>query len=518
MEGRVKHSVNNIIFSVIEQVVRILLNFVTRTVFIKVLEDSLLGVNGLFTDILSLLSIAELGFGTAIIYGMYKPLADKDERKIAALMNYYKKIYNFLALIIAVFGLALVPFLKYLVNLENPIDNLTLYYLIFLADTVCSYLLANRTAIIEADQNYHLIKKYNTCFIVLKCILQILSLIIFKSFILYLLIQVLTTFGANLYGAIIAKKKYPYAFYNVKLDKKEKKSLIENVKALFVYKIGNVLINHTDNIIMSIICGTVNVGYYSNYNMIVFSINRFLNIVFNSIKASVGNLNAENNQERKIKIFYNLDFFANWLYGFIAVALWLLLNDFMMIWIGTKYTFDKYVVFAIVLIFYIMGMNSLILTYRDTTGIFRETKYIYLTGSILNVFLSIVLGKIYGVFGILIATSISRLLTSTWFDPYTLFKSFFKVSSKKYFCNKIKNIFIILFNIVLLTLIFNYLKLLSLSLLQIFILKVIITVILANFVFWIFYRNTEEYKYYKTIFVSFITRKKVSERRRVDER
>ena len=172
MEGRVKHSVNNVVFGIIEQVMTILLTFVTRTVFIRVLDDSLLGINGLFSNILSLLSIAELGFGTAIIYGMYKPIADNDKKKVAALMNYYRKIYNIIAISIAVIGIALIPFLKYLVNFDGQIDHIVLYYLIFLGDSVCSYLLANRIAIIEANQNYYVIKRYNTCFIICNCYIK----------------------------------------------------------------------------------------------------------------------------------------------------------------------------------------------------------------------------------------------------------------------------------------------------------------------------------------------------------
>lgn len=504
MEGRVKHSVNNIVFGVIEQVVRILLTFITRTVFIRVLDDNLLGVNGLFTDILSLLSIAELGFGTAIIYGMYKPIAAKDEKKIAALMNYYKKIYNAIALFIAVVGLALVPFLGYLVNTDTQIDNLTLYYIIFLADSVCSYLLANRTAIIQADQNYHIIKRYNTCFIALKCILQVISLVVFKNFILYLLIQVFTTLGANVYGAYIAKKKYPYAFEKVELEKEEKKSLIENVKSLFVYKIGGVIMNHTDNILMSVIIGTINVGYYSNYNMIIYSIQRFINIIFDSIKASIGNLNAEDKREKKIEIFYNLDFIMSWLYSFIAIALFVLLNDFIKLWLGEKYIFNNFIVLSIVLNFYIPGMLNVVTTYRDTTGLFNQTKFVYLITAFINIILSIIFGIHWGIFGILIASSISRILTNFWFEPYILFKEYFKKSPKKYFISRIKNIFIIVVSICCISIISNsYENYISNDLIS-FIIKIVIVILVPNIIFLLTYRKRNEFKYFKNLLFKFI--------------
>lgn len=503
MEGRIKHSVNNIIFGVMEQVVTILLTFLTRTVFIKVLDDSLLGINGLFSNILSLLSIAELGFGSAIIYGMYKPIAEKDTKKVAALMNYYRKIYNLLALIVAVIGIALVPFLKYLVNVETQIDHLTFYYLIFLSDSVCSYLLANRTAIIEANQNSYIIKRYNTFFIILKNILQVLSLLLLKNFVVYLFIQVGITFASNLYGAIVAKKKYPYAFEKVEMEKEEKKSLLENVKSMVIYKIGGVLLNHTDNILLSMIAGTVSVGYYSNYNMITYSITRFINIIFNAIRASVGNLNASSKREKKLKMFYQIDFFASWLYGFVVVGIFVLINDLIAIWIGEKYVFNQAVVFAIASNFYLLGMMTPIGTYRETTGLFRQTKYVFLVTAILNIILSILLGKIWGTFGILIATSIARLLTNSWFEPYVLFRDYFKTSSKTYFKNKIKNVVLIILSCVLLLLIFEYLKTMILNKILCFSVEIILTTIFTNLLFFMAYHKNEEYKYFKELALSF---------------
>ena len=508
MEGRVKHSVNNVVFGIIEQVMTILLTFVTRTVFIRVLDDSLLGINGLFSNILSLLSIAELGFGTAIIYGMYKPIADNDKKKLAALMNYYRKIYNIIAISIAVIGIALIPFLKYLVNFDGQIDHIVLYYLIFLGDSVCSYLLANRIAIIEANQNYYVIKRYNTCFIILKNILQIISLLIFKNFVIYLLILVFTTFSSNLYGAILAKKMYPYAFEKEQLEEKEKKSLIENVKSMFLYKIGFVLMEHTDNILISILAGTIKVGYYSNYNMIVYSITRFTNIIFNSVKASVGNLNAGNDNEKKIRIFDNLSFLTDWVYGFVAVALFMLLNDFITLWIGDKFIFTTITVFSIVLDFYIKGTLNTITVYRETTGIFNQTKYVYLFAAILNVILSIILGKIYGVFGVIISSSISKLLTNCWYEPYILFKQYFKYSAKKYFVNRIKNVILIGISIIILMFIFTYIKSLPIKGILIFVLQVGITAIIPNLLFLLVHFRKEEFKYYEQLALGFLKRKK----------
>ncbi len=499
MEGRIKHSVYNITFGVLEQVITIVLTFATRTVFIKILDDSLLGVNGLFSNILSLLSLAELGFGTAIIYGMYKPIAEKDTKKVAALMNYYKKVYHILALVILLIGLALVPFLKNIVDVDMPIHEFVIYYLIFLSDSVFSYILANRTAIIEANQEYYLIKKYNTGFIILKNILQMLVLVILKNFIVYLLIQVLITFLANVYGAIIAKKKYPEAFEKVELEKEEKKSLIENVKSMMVYKIGSVFMNHTDEILISMLTGTVNVGYYSNYNMIVYSIMRFTGILFNAVKASVGNLNASDDKEKKINIFNRLSFLVDWIYGFMAVALFILLNDFIILWIGEAYIFQTLTVFAIVLNFYLKGFISTISVYRDTTGLFRQTKYVYFAAAVLNILFSVILGKLYGVFGILIATAMAMLLTNVWFEPYMLFKQYFQMDVKPYFIARIKNVLIMVIASSILGILFQCIELLQFHTMVVFLIKLCVTVIVPNVVFLMAYFRKEEFRYYSNL-------------------
>ncbi len=506
MESRVKKSLNNMTFGVVEQIVTLIFTFITRTVFIKTLDANLLGINGLFTNILAILAIAELGFGTAIIYSMYKPIAEKDEKKVAALMSYYKKIYNILAIVVLVLGIAFIPFLKYLVNTNVEIDNILVYYLIFLADSVCSYLLASRVAIITASQNMYKISKYNTFFIILKNILQIISLITLKNFVVYLIIQVMTTFLSNLYGAKLAKKMYPYAFSKEELDKKEKKKLVENIKSMAIYKFGGTVMNSTDNILMSVICGTINVGLYSNYCLIISAINRFTNIIFNSITASVGNLNAIGNKEKKLETFWRLDFFSNWLFSFCAVALYCLFNPFIELWIGKNYLFDGWVLFSIVLNFYILGELNIILVYRNTTGLFKQTKYIFIITAIINLILSIILGKIYGVFGILIASSIARLLTNYWFEPYKLFKSYFKISPKKYFINKVISIFLIFLSIVILNIIFKGIDYLNLSKILNFVIKVILTGTITNTIYYVLYRKKKEFKFFKNLVMDFISR------------
>lgn len=506
-KSRLKNSAINVFFGILSQATVIILNFITRTVFIKTLGEEYLGINGLFTNILSMLSLADLGFDVAVVYSMYKPIAEKDNRKLATLMNFYKKIYVIIAIFIAVIGIIIIPFLDDIINLENKIDHIILYYLLYLINTIVTYLLANRVAIINADQKMYIIKRYTTIFKVIQAILQIIVLIVKKSFLLYLLVQILCNLLINLYGAYKAKKMYPFINdKESKITKEEQKSIFSNVKSMFVYKIGSVVLNNTDSIIISKYINTVMVGFYSNYLTIISAINTFLTIVFTSITASLGNLNVSATGEKKADILYKLDFIANWSYGFCSVCIFTLCGHFIgLIW-GTKYILSNIVLIAITINFYIVGNSQPIILYRNTTGMFKEAKYIFIWTSIINIVLSIALACILPteelkLFGILIATPISRVLTNVWYEPYKLFTIFFNKKPNRYYFKKIKDFIIVMIIILITWNITNLFK--ELNVVN-FIIKVIISIIIPNILYWLVYRKTNEFKFFKEILVKIL--------------
>lgn len=445
-KSRTYNSVKNIFWGLGSQAIILGFNFISRTVFIKTLGTEYLGVNGLFSNILTVLSLAELGIGNAIIYSMYKPLADRNQEKIIAIMNMYKKLYAIIALVVLIIGLLLVPALKYLVNTSIELKEITIYYILYLINSVVSYLFASRTSILYADQKMYIVKRYTMIFTIIQQVIQIIMLFITKNFILYLLIQVLFTFLINLYGAIKAYKLYPYLKGQEVLEEKEKKEIFSNVKSIFLYKVGGVILNNTDNILISIIIGTVYVGYYSNYYMIINAITTFTTIIFSAITASIGNLNAGNDIKRKFEIFKIIDFFTGIIYGFISICLLILFNDFIKIWIGKEFILNTPIIFAIILNFYLVGKLNPIGTYRDTLGMFKKTQYIFLITAIINIILSVILGKIFGLFGIIIATAIARILTNRWFEPLILYREFFNEKISKYWLNNFYNIFCTILN------------------------------------------------------------------------
>ena len=269
MKGRVYNSVRNVTFNFANQIVSVILKFIIRTVFIRVLSVEYLGVNGLFTDILQLLSLADLGFNTVMTYSLYEPLAKKRFDEVTALINFYKKIYSLIAIAITAIGISLIPFLKYIVNLDSDMPLLHIYYLCFLANTVASYIVAYKTVIITADQKGYLISRYTSIINIGSAVISIFALLLYKNFLLYLIIQVLTTYFTNLFVSYKATKLYPYINGKASLDSDRKKQIFKDVQSAFIYKISGMLITATDNILISMLINTATVGLYSNYSLIV---------------------------------------------------------------------------------------------------------------------------------------------------------------------------------------------------------------------------------------------------------
>ncbi len=423
----------NILAGSVSQVISMILQLIGRTIFIHALGIEYLGINAMFYNVLMVLSLADLGFGTAIIYSMYKPLAQNDTETVVALMTYYKKIYHRLAFVVAVIGIGMLPLLPFVVNLNTEIPYLSFYYLLYVANIVISYLMSYKYTIITADQKSYLITVYSLVGSILQTLVQIIVLVVFKNFMLYLMVFILRTLLVNWFQSNKAKKIYPYIQGSRELDTATKKSIFENVKSMFLYKLGGVLLNNTDNFIISILVGTVYVGFYSNYLTIIVAIYSFTDIIFDSVTSSIGNLNASEDNDRKYEIFNIFNFIVFWIMTFCSVCFLVLFNDFITLWVGKEFVFGMLTVSIIVLNFFMPGSITSISVYRDTTGMFRQTKYVFLITAFINLVLSVILGKMYGLFGILLATAIARMLTNMWYEPFILFKNYFKKSPIYYF-------------------------------------------------------------------------------------
>ena len=488
---RTYKSLRNMIYGVGVQIITLIISFISRTIFIKILGAEYLGINGLFNNILSVLSLAELGFGQAIIYTMYKPLAENDENKITALMNFYKKIYNIIAVTIFLLGIVIVPIIQCLVKTNLDISQVKQYYILFLLNTVMSYVLSYKTSILNADQKQYVQKIYNLLGTIIQFALQTAIILITHNYILYLVMQIIGTLINNLILSIKVDKMYPYIKNEAELSKIEKKNIYSNTISLFLYKTSGVILNNTDNILISMMIGTVWVGYYSNYFMIINAINAFLTIIFYATTGSVGNLNTENNSIKQCKLYETMLLFSGWIYGTCSIVLLFVFNDFIQIWVGNEYVLSNAVVIAIVLNFYMQGILTPAWIFRDTTGLFKQTRYLAMITAIINLVLSIILGKIFGLFGILIATAISRLLTNFWYEPYILYKNIFKQKFSKFLKKQLLFVIIYVLSYIIIYLIVK--NIMTISLINICI-KAIIAFLVSTIIFLLFFSKDEDLK------------------------
>lgn len=503
--SRTSNSLRNIAYGFLTQFLTFILSFILRTVFIDYLGSDLLGVNGLYSNILTILSLAELGFATVMIYSLYKPLAENNYEKIAALVSYFRSVYNKVAIVILVLGLLVVPFLGFFIRSTLPLSSLRIYYVLFLLNTVFSYVCIYKTTLINADQKQYLIKNWTLLFSIIKTVCQIAIIYFTGNYYIYLITEVIITLSTNLFLGRICDKYYPYINqHRSQLDKEERVVIMNNVKSMALYKFGVVAMNNTDNLLISKIVGTIWVGFYSNYTLFISAINTLINTFITAMFASLGNLNATADKQRQYEIFNLLLLICHWISAFFSIMFIVLLNDVITVWRGTEFLFDIKTVIVIVLNFYLSNIINPVWMYRETSGLFHKIKYVMLVSSIINIILSIILGLRYGIFGILLSTAISRLLTTVWYEPLVLYKSRFNRSPMEYYLKQVKFICITLLAFLACSFSICWIK--DISLVNI-IIKCFICGIVSNLIFFIMVYKSKEFNILKETYLKKIVKK-----------
>ena len=417
------------------QILSVIMSFVCRTVFIHTLGETYLGVDGLFGNILSLLALAELGIGQTIIYHMYQPLAQNDRKKLGALMTLFKKTYRIIGMIIGAVGLLLTPCYHFFIDSSVKIPNLTLIYLLYVFNSVITYFYSYQQCIITADQKAYICTLYRYGFCIAQNILQIVILLRTKNFILYFCLQILFSFFTNFFLAKKAGKMYPFLkrYAHEELAPEDKADIMKNVKAMFMHRFGGVIVNGTDNLVISAFFGVVSVGLYSNYYMIVSKLTDLTSQIFNGITASVGNLGAEENERKSYRIYLVTNFAGFWIFSFCSICLFCLFNPFIRLWVGGKMLLPINVVFFIALNFYVTGMRQATLTFRNSFGLFWYDRYNAVAEAVVNLGVSVALAKTMGISGVFVGTLVSTLTTDLWVEPLVLFRYGFHRSVKPYF-------------------------------------------------------------------------------------
>lgn len=393
--------------------------FVARTVFIRILGAEYAGVSSLYSNLLNLLNLAEFGFGGVLTYELYKPLKEHDEETITTLVALFKKIYSVVIAVVLGSGLLLIPFLGVIVKSNLNSRDLLIYYLLYLLNSVTSYFVAYRKIVIEADQKRYIENLIDVGSKFAMYLFQTVYLIFTKDFLGYLILQILFTVLMNVILHRISLKIYPYLR---KLPRKQsisedsRKRIYRNSRSMFITKLSIVVLNQTDSIIISILFGTVMVGYYSNYYMLVTYILSIYGIVFSSIEASVGNLNVDAASKKSFQVYKRLDYMLFGVNLICTVVFLCVVQDFIGVWIGEQYRQGFSLVLSLMFSFYLQCAMDITSTFRQTMGLFVVTKRVYPVMVVLNVILSVILGKWIGITGVALATGASRLLTSFWYE------------------------------------------------------------------------------------------------------
>lgn len=508
-KSRTEYSILNILTGLGGYAVNTIIGLVCRMVFTRTLSAEYLGIGGLFTNILSMLSLAELGIGSAIVYALYKPLAVGDKDKIASLVKFYGQCYRVIGIAVGVIGIVLMPFLHLLIQAPDIKESIYLIYLLYLFNSACSYFFSYRSSLIIAAQQNYIVTATSYAITIGQSILQIIWLVATHEYIGYLIIQCISGWVYNLTISHIARKKFPYIVSkNIKpLEKEERNVLIRNVYALVIWKLCGLLVNSTDNIIITYFSGLAAVGLSSNYTLLSTTLNTLLNQLFNGITASVGNLNAIESSEKKLKIFNVINLANFWLFGWAAIGIFVVSSDIVCLMFGESYVLPLEIPFVIALNFYIVGMQSAVWTYKNTMGLFRQGRYLLLLTAAINLICSVWMGKMWGLFGILFATAISRACTNTWYDSYAVFKYGLKMQVSKYF----KKYLVYAGTLVFTAGISFYLcSFIQFSRVANVILKFLICCIVPNAVFLLCFYRKEEFQYCERLLLTLV--KKITDK------
>jgi O-antigen/teichoic acid export membrane protein len=492
---RTKNSIKNISISVFTQVIITLLGFISRKVFLDNLGVSYLGVNGLLTNVLSMLGLVEGGIGLSIVYNLYKPLAEDNKVQIIALVQLYKKAYFILAIIIFTLSLVLYPFLGSIMKDGQSISYITIIYFIFVIKNMISYLNAHKWSLINADQKGYVIARVNLVFQIFTTIVKIIILVITKNYMLYLLIETGIYLTQNVYNGRAVNIRYPYINTKEKysIDVSTKNNIIKNVKALLLHNIGGYCVFGTDNILISSFVSVAAVGLYSNYTMIIAQLSALVTPVLADIGASVGNLIATEDNNKSYSIFKVTYLLGFWIYSFSVIFLYNLLEPFINWWLGYGYLLDHFAFIVILLNFYITGLRSPVMTFKNKAGLFGPDKYAPLFEALINLVASIVIMRYLGLAGVFIGTAISTLSIPFWNQPRIIYKYLFNKPVLSYFKRYSLYAALTLINCFITTNVSNFIvagnSFLSL------VARGLICLIIPNAIYTVVFYKTEEFQY-----------------------
>ncbi len=433
--NRTKNSLRNTSSGIINRVINLLVPFVIRTIIIQKLGSEYLGLGSLFTSIIQVLNLSELGIGNALVFSMYKPVKEDDQDTIISLLNLYKNVYRIIGIIILTIGLILTPFITYIIDMESiegTSINVYLLFLIYLVNTVLSYcLFAYKRSILIANQRQDIVSRINSIVHIAMYVFQIIIIYATKNYYIYIILLPIFTIIDNCVTAFYANKKYKYILRK-NTEKASLKPILNSIKYLLGHKIGAVIISSADSIIISSFLPLITLTTYSNYFYVISALNGFINVGYNAILASVGNSVITEKKEKLYSLFNELSFILFYIVSFFTACLYSLYQPFMQIWMGEKLMFTGTTVLFFTIYFYTWQIRVMGLIFKDAAGMWKHDALKPYVGMVINLLLNFILVQTIGVNGVLIATIVVMVFVYFPWETLVLFKSLFMRSPLKY--------------------------------------------------------------------------------------
>ena len=509
-QGRTKNAARNIFFGMFLKVYQILLPFIMRTAMIYVMGIEYLGLNSLFTSILLVLNLAELGVGSAMVFSMYKPIAEKNESEICKLLSLYRTYYRIVGAVIAVAGLILMPFIPNLISADSviPADtDIYIVYILNLISTVLSYwVFAYKNSLLNAHQRNDIASKVTLLTNTFQYVTQFAVILITKSYYLYLVAAIITQVLTNLLVAYYANKLYPNYKPKGKMEKSKVKEINGRIRDLFTSRLGMVVVTSADSIVISAFLGLTVLAIYNNYYYILSAVVGILTVIFRSVTAGIGNSIATESEEKNYNDLKKFTFIIGWVVCICSCCLLTLIQPFMYIWIGgdSSLMLDFSAIICFVLYFFVEQINQVLHTYKDASGIWHEDRFRPLVTAFANVLLNIVLVQFFGIYGVLFATFISTAFVGMPWIIHNLFTVLFKRSRREYVFNILLYAVITAIAGTVCVFVCNLIPdngFLTLGL------KLVISGVLSNIVLFVFLFKKKEFKETKELVLRIIKRK-----------
>lgn len=502
-ENRTKNAIRNITYGIILKLYQVLVPFFMRTAMIYFMGVQYLGLNSLFSSILQVLNMTELGVGVAMVYSMYEPIAKNNKKKICALLNLYKTYYRVIGVIIAIIGISITPFIPKLINGSVP-NNINIYilYILNLSSTVLSYwLFAYKGSLLQAHQRSDITSKVTLTTSTMQYTIQLFVLWKFKNYYLYVIVMLITQSLTNVFTAFVASKVYPEYSPSGSITKSEKNKINHKIKDLFTSKLGGVILDSADTIVISAFLGLTTLAIYQNYFFIMSSIIAFIMVVFNSLTAGVGNSILLETKEKNYEDLLKLTFIICWITGVCTCCFAILYQPFMEIWVGKDLMLNTGVVYCLCVYFYTQGINRLLNMYKDAAGIWHQDRMRPLVVALTNLTLNLILVHFYGIYGVVLSTVLATVIVGMPWLIHNLFTTLFDYKQ----LNGYLKILIFYSTISLLSVIVTVLiskiiqKIFYLNAIKLFFYGVVICLIIPNLMYYFIYKKRDELQYSKNI-------------------